>query len=208
MSEHKRETVWLGSKVHLTETCDEGEGPHLITDVQTTLASVTDWERTAEVQDQLVKRDLKPAEHLLDTGYVTAEHVVRSQQQAITLVGPVMPDTTWQARAGHGFTASSFHLDWQATQAICPQGKVSQFWWKDESGVKIICAKADCATCPVRAQSTKSVSTGRMVKLLSQEAHETLQARRQEQITPDFRKTSTKRAGIEGTISQAVRRTA
>lgn len=122
-------------------------------------------------------------------------------------MGPVMPDTTWQAREGHGFTASSFHLDWQAKQAICPQGKVSQFWWKEESGVKIIFAKADCATCPVRAQCTKSVSTGRMVKLLSQEAHEALQARRQEQITPDFRKTSTKRVGIEGTISQAVRRT-
>lgn len=94
-------------------------------------------------------------------------------------------------------TLSHFHLDWQAKQAICPQGKVSQFWWKEESGVKIICAKADCASCPVRAQCTKSVSTGRMGKRLSQEAHQALQARRQEQTTPSFRETYAKRAGIE-----------
>ncbi|HEY1348000.1 MAG TPA: transposase [Ktedonobacteraceae bacterium] len=172
VSGQQRETVWLGSNVHVTETCDEGEGPHLMTDVQTTLASITDWERTAQVQDPLVQRDLKPADHLVETGDVTAEHVVRSRQQEITLVGSVMPDTTWQAREGHGFTASSFHLDWQATQAICPQGKVSQFWWKGESGVPILFAKADGATCPVRAPCTKSVRTGRMGTRHSQQAHE------------------------------------
>ena len=32
---------WVGYKVHLTESCDEGF-PHLITDVHTTAATATD----------------------------------------------------------------------------------------------------------------------------------------------------------------------
>lgn len=50
----KRETVWLGYKVHLTETCDAQspetpEVPHLIVQVQTTVANVQDVEVTATI---------------------------------------------------------------------------------------------------------------------------------------------------------------
>jgi len=38
-----------------------------------------------------------------------------------------------------------------------------------------------------------------------QAAHEALQARRDEQQTPEFRQEYARRAGIEGTLSQAVR---
>ena len=37
----KRETTWLGYKVHVTETCEDDE-VHLITHVETTPAGVTD----------------------------------------------------------------------------------------------------------------------------------------------------------------------
>ena len=38
----KRSTEWIGYRAHLTETCDD-ELPHLITDVQTTLAPASDF---------------------------------------------------------------------------------------------------------------------------------------------------------------------
>ena len=44
-----------------------------------------------------------------------------------------------------------------------------------------------------------------MLHLRPQAAHEALQARRQEQQTPEFRKQYAPRAGIEGTLSQGVR---
>ena len=37
----KRSTTWIGYKVHVTETCDEGR-PHLVTHVETTPAPIVD----------------------------------------------------------------------------------------------------------------------------------------------------------------------
>ena len=45
----KRETEWVGYKVHLTESC-EPEQVHLITNVETTLATVQDVEMTGPIQ--------------------------------------------------------------------------------------------------------------------------------------------------------------
>ncbi len=47
---------------------------------------------------------------------------------------------------------------------------------------------------------------GRVLHVRPQAAHEALQARRQEQETPAFGQAYQRRAGIEGTLSQAVRR--
>ncbi|GCE09545.1 hypothetical protein KDAU_68740 [Dictyobacter aurantiacus] len=48
---------------------------------------------------------------------------------------------------------------------------------------------------------------GRILKLLPQEAYEALEQRRKEQDTSAFQKEYALRAGVEGTISQAARRT-
>lgn len=63
----KRETTWLGYKLHLTEAC-EPDTPLLITDVRTTLATTTDYEMTGKVQAALAERDLLPATHVVDAG--------------------------------------------------------------------------------------------------------------------------------------------
>ena len=57
----------------------------------------------------------------------------------------------------------------------------------------------------MRSECTKSSTTGRVLHVQRQAAHEALQARRQEQETPAFRQAYQTRAGIEGTLSQAVR---
>ena len=63
----KRDTHWVGYKAHLTETCDE-DMPHLITDVQTTLATTADVTMLPQVQEDLAWRDRLPAEHIVDAG--------------------------------------------------------------------------------------------------------------------------------------------
>jgi transposase len=63
----KRETHWTGDKVHLTETCDEGE-PHLITKVETTSATTNDVELTGIIHSHLAAHALLPHEHGVDTG--------------------------------------------------------------------------------------------------------------------------------------------
>jgi transposase len=206
----KRETVWLGYKVHLTETCDASpDVPHLIVQVQTTVGNVQDVEVTAPIQQELAQADLLPEEQLVDSGYVDAELLVSSQQDhGIKLVGPVLSDTSWQARADQGFDAAHFPIDWQAEYATCPQGQQSSRWTPlhDPERIEIVFARPTCELCPCRTQCTRSQTTGRVLHIRPQAAQEALLARRQEQETPAFRQGYATRAGIEGTLSQGVRR--
>ncbi len=206
----KRETTWLGYKVHLTETCDASpEVPHLIVQVQTTVANVQDVEVTATIQQELAQADLLPEEQIVDTGYVDAALLVSSQQDhGIKLVGPVLSDNSWQAKAGKGFDAAHFQIDWQATCATCPQGQQSARWTplSDPERIEIVFARTTCAMCPCRTDCTRSQTTGRVLHVRPQGAQEALLARRKAQETPRFRQRYATRAGIEGTLSQGVRR--
>ena len=150
----KRDTFWNGYKVHITETCatsaaagggtaagsdsgsdahgDDGEAvapPHLIVNVETTNAAVPDSQMTAPVHARLAGRDLLPAEHYVDSGYPSAELLVSSLATfGITLVTPMLADTSPQARAGAGFDRAAFAIDFDAGQATCPQGRTSSSW--------------------------------------------------------------------------------
>ncbi len=211
----KRETAWLGYKVHLTETCGVDEtgnaqastAPQLIVQVQTTVANVQDVEMTASIQKDLAQRHLLPEEQMVDTGYVDADLLVSSRQDyGITLVGPVLADNSWQKKAGKGFDSAHFPINWPEQTASCPQGHISQSFRHLGERVEIVFAKQICAACPVRSDCTKYVSSGRVLHVRPQAAYEALQKRREEQETPAFRQAYQARAGIEGTISQAVRR--
>src|SRR5215218_11199055 len=90
----KRSMSWVGYKVHLTESCDEGF-PHLITDVHTTAATATDVKQLAAIQDGLAQNGLLPAEQLADSSYVCGSNLVWSRvHQKIDLIGPAFKDNT------------------------------------------------------------------------------------------------------------------
>ena len=205
----KRDIAWTGYKVHLTESCDNNR-PHLITHVVTTPACVPDVAVTQEIHAALVAKGLPPATHLVDAGYPDADLLLSSQAQGIDLLGPVAQDNSRQARAGLGFAAANFTIDWEKQQARCPTGKVSRYWYADrtsKSGVPTIhvrFAQADCDQCRQRPQCT-SAKQGRSIRLRPQEAHLALQAARQRQQTAGFQQCYHQRAGIEGTISQGTR---
>jgi transposase len=60
----KRDIVWTGYKVHLSESCDETL-PHVITNVHTTVATQQDVACTADIQQSLTEKNLVPAIHLV-----------------------------------------------------------------------------------------------------------------------------------------------
>ena len=206
---HKRDLGWFGYKVHFTETCDEGL-PHLITHVQTTDATQTDMEHTQGLHQALAAAGLLPRTHLMDAGYVDAGILVSSQQHYdVTVVGPVSADHSWQAKEG-GYDASQFLIDWQAQQAICPQGQTSVKWTAktDQQGSALISIRfglQDCRQCPVRQRCTRSPQSPRSLTLRPHQEWEALQQARQRQHTASFQTQYAGRAGIEGTHSQAVR---
>ena len=207
----KREIMWAGYKVHLTETCDE-ELPHLITHVETTPATTYDGAVTNTIHAALEAKGLAPEEHIVDAGYLDAEVLASAERvQKIMLIGPVPQDTSWQARDGHCFDKTQFTIDWQAQQVTCPMGKTSRYWIPtyDRHGKEVIHVKfhpADCLACASRPLCTQAKSGGRMVVLHPDPfQHLALQKARTRQKAPDFKQKYAKRAGIEGTISQGVR---
>ncbi|MDP9317008.1 MAG: transposase [Chloroflexota bacterium] len=207
----KRDSTWIGYKAHITETCDP-DAPHLITNVTTTSATTLDVATTAAIHQHLADHDRLPDVHFMDAGYVDADLLVTGHREhQVTLCGPVMVETSWQARAGKGFAASDFAIDWVAQQARCPQGQVSTGWKTnlDRNGnpvVKIAFPVAACGACPARTDCTRAKRDGRELTVRTEAVHTALQAARQQQVTPEFWKLYKVRAGVEGTLSQGIRR--
>jgi transposase len=206
----KRSTQWTGYKAHLSETC-EHDLPCLITNVETTSSTTPDVNVTETIHEHLREKDLLPGEHFIDAGYVDSQVLVTSKQEhGVEVVGPVSPDTSWQARAGQGFDVACFVIDWEAQQVTCPQGRRSVLWSpsEDESGNPVIhvrFAKQECLGCSHRTQCTRSRERPRALKLRPQEQHIALQEARQRQTTSEFKERYARRAGVEGTISQGTR---
>ncbi|MFE7640067.1 IS1182 family transposase [Kitasatospora sp. NPDC057518] len=196
---------WTGSKGHLTESCDEGL-PHVVTDVHTTPATEPDVTAVTPVQDKLIARDLKPGEHLLDSGYPSGPGIGASLERGISLVAPVTVQTGRGARGGT-FTPKDFHVDWHSGVTHCPAGATSISMRPKKDGlIRVAFSRADCRPCPIRAQCTTGAPhLGRVLEIHPEPIHTARTRMQAEQDTPRWREAYRARAGIEGTISQAVR---
>lgn len=204
---NKRSVRWVGYKVPLSETC-EPDLPHLITHVETTQAPGIDHQALEAVHAALAAKDCLPGEHLVDTGYASAPQLVTSKSQyGIELVAPVREDHSWQAKAGQGFDMAAFAIDWQNQSARCPAGQTSTQWklGKDVQGhplIKISFRQRTCSRCNFAPDCTQA-KAGRSLNVHLQPEHEALLKARQTQETEGFQRYAL-RAGIEGTIAQAV----
>jgi transposase len=206
----KRNTSWVGYKVHMTETC-EPDAPHLVCHVETTAAPVADDDMTQPIHSALQAKGRLPATHIVDTGYVTAQLLADSQSDfAVDLVGPTRNDYRWQAQQGQGFAAEDFQIDWAQRQAVCPAGYASSSWTpavdkRSNEVIKIKFSSSDCAPCPLRSLCTRAKSKRRTITIRPEQQHKALLAARQRTTTDTFDQLYAARAGIEGTLSQAIR---
>jgi transposase len=207
----KGTTHWVGYKVHMTESCDPAQ-PRLITHVETTEAPVGDSDVVVLIQEALKAKALLPRTQMVDTGYVEAKLLVQMPRDyGVDLYGPTRSDYHWQSQAGYGFAAGDFQINWRRQQATCPQGKTSLSWTSaldrgDNEVIKIKFARRDCEPCPSRTRCTTARDHRRTITIRDQLAYTALQHARQRQETEAFKASYAQRAGIEGTISQGVRR--
>jgi transposase len=214
----KRDLFWTGYKLHVSETCaDEGDSarpapeplPNIITNVATTDASVPDNAMTTPIHEGLARRGLLPQEHLVDSGYPSADLLVESADRfGVALVTPILADVSAQARAGGGFDAAAFDIDFDAQRVSCPQGQVSSSWSPaQQRGTETIVVKFDtdtCRPCPVRARCTTAKRGGRQLTIRPRHIHHAVAQARARQDTKAFKATYKLRAGVEGTIRQAI----
>jgi len=206
----KRDTTWVGYKVHLTETC-EPDTPNLITQVETRSSTESDNASVETIHRDLAEKGCLPDDHIVDPGYMSVELLMNARQDyGINLLGPIPNDNSWQAREG-GYDSSQFIIDWDNHCAVCPQSKQSCSWSLAQARahrpvVKIKFRQADCADCPVRSCCTRTTKAKRRtLTILAPQAHfEEQQSARNRQKTADFKERYATRAGVEGTISHAV----
>ena len=120
--------AWIGYRVHLSETCEDGY-PRLITHVVTKEASFHDSYGAPLIHEALAEKGLLPGDHLVDTGYITAKALVDSRDRFdVTLIGATMQNSSRQERENAGFSLDDFTVDWKRKQITCPEGKVSEAW--------------------------------------------------------------------------------
>ena len=212
----KRGEGWLGYKSHYSETVSDParddprtgrpEHPNLITNTETTHASVTDAEMIRPVHAHLAGKGLPPGEHLTDSGYASAAALVQARARGVTLIAPLLADTSRQARTG-GYTTAMFTLDWDTRQATCPEGAVSRSWiprrQHDADKIIITFPAAGCRACPARDKCTTSARNGRKLTISPRETHEAVLAARAAETTRDWQRKYAARAGVEGLMAQA-----
>ena len=206
----KNSVSWHGYKVHLTETCDD-DTPHLITHVHTTESTQQDTDAAAPIHEALAVKNQLPSDHIADAGYVDAELLVRSSDDyGVDLIGPVRPNVSWQAGEG-GYTSDEFQIDWENKRATCPAGVTSVYWKpkKDRFRNPIIHIKfpqSECRICQNRSLCTRYKKGYRAIGIRPQAQYQALLEARRKQKTKKWKKEYDRRAGIEGTNSQGVRR--
>jgi transposase len=242
----KRDTFWLGYKLHVTETCDDappctchpgpaaqqpaaggavaggrdGGGrehdktcarlvfPNLITSVATTDATVTDNQMTSAIHDDLAGKNLAPGRHYLDSGYLSAALVVSALATwGISLIGPLLADTSAQARAGNGYARADFTVNYDSKTVTCPQGKTSASWTpctqRGQAAAVATFSATDCGPCPARPQCTTSGKNRRQLTVLPRDLAAAQAAARAAEHTIPFQADYARRAGVEGTMHQA-----
>ena len=178
----------------MTETCDEGM-PRLVVNTDTTPANVHEAPRTGLIHDALAAKGLAPSEHLVDSAYISAGHLVTARtQHGIDLVGPGRPNVSWQSRSeGDAFTLADFTVDWDSKVVRCPEGKESGLWTSGAkhrgpgSVIHVQFRAADCRPCPSRARCTRALSKyqGRVLAVMPQSEHEALAAARARESTAE-----------------------
>lgn len=179
-------------------------------EVVTTDATTPDGSVLEELHEDEAAHEILPHQHLMDMGYVDAEVLAESQRRShVDLVGPVMSDTSWASKAAERFDHSDFLIDWQAKRVVCPAGQTSRDWGHipDRHGkpsLRVRFPLPVCRACSLHDQCTQTAAKVLILRP-DEQTYTALQKARKRQETPEFWILYAKRAGIEGTVAQAVR---
>jgi hypothetical protein len=182
--------------------------PNLITHVATTDATVTGNQMTTAICEDLARKNLAPGRSYLDSGYLSAAVVVSALTTwGIALIGPLLADTSAQARAGAGYARADFTAGYDTQTVTCPQGKRSVSWTpcaqRGKDAIVATFSPGDCGPCPARSLCTTSGRNRRQLTVLPRDLAEAQAAARAAEKTIPFQADYARRAGVEGTMHQA-----
>jgi transposase len=186
-------TPWVGSSVHLTETCAD-DRPHRITPIDTTPGPARDGAATPTIHAALAQRGRLPGTHLVDTGFLDADLCVESRDDdGVDRLGPTRLDDPWQAREGAGVDVQHVQIAGDRPHARWPAGHTRMRWTPamDHRGhavIKVKCSSNDGRRCdhvtPCRRAQKRSPR--RTLPIRPQPPYQALQAARPREATAAF----------------------
>jgi len=198
----KRHSKWIGSKVQVTDTDDEGY-PHIITDIVSTDSNLTDYEALPGIQKRLAQRQCKPSEHYVDAGYMSGFTLTNSQNMQIDLIGPLAFPVTAQDLLVDGITQAQFQVDIQQKIVTCPQGHQVRSPVQTKLGLRFQFRTQDCAACSLRSRCCTG-KHGRTIRI--GDYYEIRQQAYLRQKTQAFKQDYAQhRSGVEGSLSALTR---
>lgn len=112
----------------------------------------------------------KPEEMVVDSGYISAENIIKMNSAAIELYGP-MPDNQSKAKRkseiSPEFYSEKFTYDADTDSFACPAAKRLHYKSQYQSGqytyYAYLADRSDCQQCPVKSQCCPKARTGRIV---------------------------------------------
>jgi len=206
---HKKEHV--GYKVQVAETVREGElekgepTKNFITAMVTQPAIASDDAGLPLVEEEQAAMGLeKPSAWHVDGAYVSAQRLAQAQSEGRELIGPAQASPKKEGR----LSVEDFQLNVEERKGLCPAGKENtQCSRLEEEGTGKVSYRFEwsthCHDCPLREQCLGKDQRHRTVVV--GQYHTSLQARRQEQRSKEFKDKAKARNAIEGTQSELVR---
>lgn len=205
----KQKKEWVGYKVQVAETVPKEEGQiGFITSVLTQRATESDDPGLeASLEKQAEAGMESPNEMYVDGAYISARSIQQAKEEGWKLMGPAQPSAS-RAGLDKAYRIEAFDVSISERKAICPEGKTStqcSELTQQESGKVTYRFEfgRHCRDCPVRSVCVPSTQPHRTIVVGA--LHETLQQRRREQQSPEFKLLMQQRNGIEGSISELVR---
>ncbi|NJL56887.1 IS1182 family transposase [bacterium] len=194
----KRQTGWLGYKLHVTEQL--AQTGNFIVDVRVSAAQQHEATLLVETQQHLAAQHLTPAQLLADAAYISGANLAACAAAEIDLIGP--PPHGSNKRMG--FRLEDFTIDLDTRTATCPQGRTATAFnpsTRDDVAFHVRFGK-QCQACPAFTQCTTE-QRGRSLEISPH--HALLTRQRQREHDPAFQRAYRARSGIEATISELVR---
>ncbi len=150
--------------------------PNLITHVATTDATVGDAAMTAPINQALASKHLTPGRNYMDSGYLSADLVVSQLTgHGIALIGPLLSDTSAQARAAPGMpapTSASITTPRPSPARTAPPAPAGTVQPAGKKAIVATFSADDCAPCPARPLCTTSKTRRRQLTLLPRDLHD------------------------------------
>jgi transposase len=195
---------WIGDKLQVTETDDAGL-PHLITDIDLTPATESDFTALESIRARQKARDVLPGDRYADSGYVSGPNIKDGREDyGEELIGPIRDVHTPQDKLPDGLTHADFQIDWDAKQVTCPAGHTTGIFTVGKRAELQATFKGKlCRACPLRPRCCTGKKDGRTLRFGL--AYPETQAARVRQTTEDFKHNyCIHRSGVEGCLSALV----